>query len=122
MGKIKRLQKWIPEIYLIASILYYWIMTGTFVNIIAMVLLFVLMILIVWKNTLLGTTISIVLLALNLYMVLALISELMEFPAFNRDAQILLFFGLTYLGLNIFLSTAMLMKWGKNISPSHAAD
>jgi hypothetical protein len=120
MDNIKQLKKWIPEIYLIASVVVYWVMTGTLFNLIAILLLLVLAALIVIKNNLLGITISLVLLILNLYMVLALVSELMDFPSFNRDAQKMLLFGSTYFGLNIFLSITMFNKWRKSISPVQA--
>jgi hypothetical protein len=117
MENIKQLKKWIPEIYLLVSVVAYWIMTGTLFNWIAILLLLVLTILLVLKNSLLGTAISLLLLILNLYMVLALISELTEFPSFNRDAQTMLLFGSTYFGLNIFLSIVMFIRWKKNLSP-----
>jgi hypothetical protein len=111
MNKIKDLKKWIPETYLIASVIYYWIMTGTLLNPFAIVLLTFLIMLIVLKNRTFGMVLSILFLVLNLYMVLALISELNEFPAFNKDAQILLLVGSIYLGVNILLSVFMLLKW-----------
>ena len=120
MKNVKQLQQWLPEIIIIISIIYYWVMTATFLNPIALILLLVLTILIICRSALMGILISGLFLLLNLYMVLALFSELSEFPTFNKDAQIMLLFGATYLGLNIFLAIIMLLKWEKKISPASA--
>jgi uncharacterized membrane protein len=120
MEKIRPIQKWIPELYLLASVLFYWISTGTLLNPIGFFLLAVLLVLFVWKNEILGIAISFLFLILSLYMILALISELNEFPTFNRDAKILLAVGATWLGLNIILAIAMLIKWGKQTSTSQS--
>lgn len=104
--------KWIPEIYLIASVIFYWV-SSTLFNPIAFLLLTILAVLFIWKNKILGITIAILLLALSLYMVLALVSELNDFPEFNKDALIMLSVGATWLGLNILLSIMMIKKWSK---------
>ncbi|RXF68688.1 hypothetical protein [Arcticibacter tournemirensis] len=120
MEKIKQIQKWVPELYLIASVIFYW--ASTFLlNPVAIILLLILALLIFIKSEILGVVISFLFLMLNLYMVLALISELNEFPAFNKDAKIMLLVGGGYLGLNITLSIAMLIKWGKKISSNHTS-
>jgi hypothetical protein len=121
MKKSKQLWQWIPEIYLILSVIYYWVMTGTFFNPIAITLLLVLTILIIRKAPTFGVIISILFLFLNLYMVLALVSELNEFHAFTNKARNMLLFGSAYLGLNIVLSIIMLRKWGGKISSASTA-
>ena len=118
---IKHLTNWIPEIYLLLSVTYYWIMTGTLLNPIAMILLGVLTIFLWLKNKVLGVAISAVFLLLNLYMVLALISELNEFSTFDKRAWTLLLFGSAYLGLNITLSIKMLIKWASKSDESAVA-
>jgi len=115
---IKLLKKWMPESYLIVSVIYYWIMTGSLFNMVAIILLLVLMALIYFKNKALGASIAVLLLLLYLYMVLALISEFNEFPSFNKRAQQLLLFGSLYLGLNIILSVMMLIKWLVELPPA----
>jgi hypothetical protein len=107
---IKHLRNWIPEICILLSVAWYWLMTTLF-NPIAIFLVLVLGIFLWLKNRSLGILISILFLLLNLYMVLALISELSEVSEFNRKALTLLFFGSVYLGLNIFFSIKMLIKW-----------
>jgi hypothetical protein len=113
MKTLKLLRPWVAECYLIVSVLYYWIMTGTILNPVAMVLLLILTSLVIFKNKALGVSISIVFLLLNLYMVLAMISELNEFESFNQRAMELLIFGSLYFGLNIVVSIVMIMKWGR---------
>ena len=120
MERIKLLQKWIPELYLIASVIFYWVSTANLLNPIALFLLAVLAMLFIWKNEILGIVISFLFLGLSLFMVLALISELSEFPTFNQNAKTMLYVGATWLGLNILLSIIMMMKWGKQASLSQA--
>ena len=60
--------------------------------------------------------VALLFLILSLYMVLALISELSEFATFNTDAKLMLGVGAAWLGLNIILAIAMLIKWGKHQS------
>lgn len=100
MENTKQLKKWISEIYLLAAVIFYWVSTANLLNPIAFFLLAVLTLLFLWKNEILGITISFLFLILSLFMILALISELNEFPKFNKDAQIMLLVGGTWLGLN----------------------
>jgi hypothetical protein len=108
---VKRLRHWIPEAYLLFSVASYWLMTGTLFNPIAISLIVVLVIFLSIENRSLGIIISTLFLLLNLYMVLALISELSEFSTFNKKALTLLLFGSAYLGLNITFAIKMLIKW-----------
>ena len=108
--RFKQLTHWAPEIYLFVSVIYYWIMS-TLLNPIPLFLIFILAILVLLKNRALGIIISTIFLLLNLYMVLALASELGEFPTFNKNALTMLLVGGVYLGLNIFFSIRMLIKW-----------
>ena len=116
MIKISKLKWWASEIYILASVLYYWYMTGTLFNIPAIVLIAIVSILILSKNRALGVVLGAIFLLLNLYMVLAMISELNEFTSFNGNAVSLLVFGTAYFGLNIFMAIRMISKWG---STSH---
>jgi hypothetical protein len=113
MKTLKLLRHWVAEIYMLMSVVYYWVMTGTILNPIAASLLLILVTLIVLKNRVLGLVISVVFLLLNLYMVLALISEFNEFETFNERAKELILFGSLYLGTNITISIVMLVKWGR---------
>jgi len=120
MKILKHLRCYHSELYFIASILYYWILTGTLLNPVAAVLLIILACLIIFKNRVLGICISALFLLLNIYMVLAMLSELNEFESFNARAKQLAIFGSLYLGLNIAFSISMLIKWGR-ITPQPKA-
>jgi hypothetical protein len=113
MKTLRLLRHWVAEIYMLMSVVYYWVMTGTILNPIAASLLLILATLIVLKNRVLGMVIAIVFLLLNFYMVLALISEFNEFETFNERARELILFGSLYLGTNITISIVMLVKWGR---------
>lgn len=121
MDKIKQLQKWIPELYLLLSATFYWVSTEKLFNPIGFFLLVVLTTLFLWRNEILGIIISSLFLILSLYMVLALISELNQFPAFNQDALVMFLVGGIWLSLNIILSITMIIKWGKQASFSQIA-
>ena len=116
METIKQLQKWTTELYLLASVIFYWVSTANVLNPVAVSFLAMLGILFLWKNEVLGILISVIFLIISLYMVLALISELSEFPEFNLDAKKMLFVCGAWLGLNILLSIIMMIKWGKKAS------
>ena len=120
MQKLKQIRKWIPELYLSASAVFYWISTSALLNPFAIFLVAVLLALFTWKMKMLGVIISLLFLILSLYMVLALLSELSEFPKFNKDAKVMLGVGGAWLGLNIILAFVMLIKWDKHQSFSSA--
>ena len=111
MPYLTTLKKYLSESYLILSVLYYWIMTTTLFNHFALGLLVVMLLLIWSKNRVLGVSIAIVFLLLNIFMILALVSELREFPTADKDFFIMLFVGLFYFGLNITVAVLMLVKW-----------
>ena len=120
MSKLNLLKKWIPEIYLLASAVFYWVST-TLLNPFAVCLVAVLLILFIKKTKTLGVIVSLLFLFLSLYMVLALLSEVNEFPSFNTRAKQLLGFGGAWLGLNVTLAFVMLVKWGKDHSFADAS-
>jgi len=100
-----------PEIYLIFATIYYWILTPNLFNPIAVVLLAILTYQIIYKNSTIGLVISSLFLVLNLYLVLALISELHEFTEVNDGFIKLILIGSIFLGLNIIVSIIMLIKY-----------
>jgi len=100
-----------PEIYLTFATIYYWILTPNLFNPIAVVLLAILTYQIIYKNSTIGLVISSLFLVLNLYLVLALISELHEFTEVNDGFIKLILIGSIFLGLNIIVSIIMLIKY-----------
>jgi hypothetical protein len=100
-----------PELYLLFSVVYYWSLTALVINPLAIFLVIVVTFQIWERNKVLGIVISALFLFLNLFLVLALISELSEFTEFNKNAVLLLTVGSLYLGLNIFFSVVMLYRY-----------
>lgn len=80
-------------------------------NPIALVIVGILVLQIIFKNKIAGHLIASLFLIGNLVMLLALTSELNEFPKFNANAKELLFGGLMLLGFNIFISGLMFVKY-----------
>ena len=115
MIAIKRsdLKEWAGEIYLISSVLLFWVMEGRVLNGLPISLFLILIVLVATRNAILGWIISSLFLLLNLYMVLAMLDEFLEFQTFNKAAAELLLGGSLYLGTNIFVSTFMPIKWGR---------
>lgn len=113
MKNVKNILKWMPEIYLICSVIYYWIGTALLFNHIAIAFIFVLILQLMVRNKIIGILISGLFVIINLYLVLALLSELKEFPEFNSSAKMLLFFGSIYMGLNITMGIMMFIKYIK---------
>lgn len=113
MKNVKALLKWIPEIYLMASIIYYWIDTGLF-NPFAIAFFLSLSLLLYFKSKVMGIVVSSLFILINMYMVLALLSEFNEFPTFDHSAKNLLFFGLIYIGLNLTMGIIMFIKYVKS--------
>ena len=103
----------ISEAYLFIAIIYYWSLTSIFINWYAITLLIILGLLTITKNKILGVAIGSILILINLYLFLALASELSEFKTFNSDAKKLLGFGVLFLGLNLLFSTILLYKYAR---------
>ena len=111
--EIRKLKYFIPELFLIVSVLYYWTLTSNLFNPFAIVLLGVIIYQIRSNNSSLGLIISGVFIVLNLFMVLALISELSEFSVVDQNYKNLIIFGSFYLGLNLILAGLMFFKYLK---------
>ena len=111
MKSIKSIILSLPEYVLIAAVLFYWMSAGRVINFIAIGLLLVVILQIIYKNRVFGIAIPCLLIVTCLYMLLALISELREFPNFNSEAQTLLCVGLFYFLGTILVSVIMIYKY-----------
>lgn len=100
-----------PELYLVITCIYYWTLTASALNPIAIILIIALILQVLFKNKISGIVISVFFIILNLFMVLAFLSEFYEFPSLNADAKRLAIFGSLYLGLNLIIATIMLIKY-----------
>jgi hypothetical protein len=110
---IKTVKSFIPKLFLIAFVVYYWVLTSNFFNPFAIGLLAILGDQIISKKSTLGLIISGVIILMTLYMVFALISELSEFEVANQNYNNLFIFGSFYLGLNLVLAGFMFFKYLK---------
>ena len=110
---IKWLKFHIPELFLIASVIYYWVLTSNLLNPYAIGLLAILIYQLISKKSSLGIIISGIVICLTLFMVLALISELSEFATATENFNNLLIFGSLYLGLTLIMAGFMFFKYLK---------
>lgn len=113
MFKIKTLFQYIPEMYLLGVTLYYWIMTGSLLNPVAIVLLLALLLQMWFNSANAGLVLAIVWLLLSLYLVLALISEISAFTQRSTARTELLLFGTLFIGGNLLMGSLMLLKYLK---------
>jgi len=114
MKKYKQMLIHLPEYYLIVLALMAGFTPPFTMNPIALVIVGILALQIIFKNKIAGHLIASLFLIGNLVMLLALTSELNEFPKFNAHAKELLFGGLILLGFNIFISALMFVKYTIN--------
>ena len=96
----------LPEILLLIPVLFYWYSTAYLLNPVAIILTAILIYQIIYRNAVIGIIIPGLIIAACLFMILALMSELSEFPNFNADAKQMLTVGLT-----LFLSTIGICVW-----------
>ncbi|WP_425077004.1 hypothetical protein [Psychroserpens sp. S379A] len=101
----------IPEYLLIAAVLFYWMSAGLVINYIAIVLLVIIILQMIYKNKVIGIIIPTIMILTCFYMIIALLSEVREFPSFNAEAQTLLFVGLAYFSITIIASIVMIIKY-----------
>ena len=113
LNTMKKVKQYIPETYLILTILYYWFLTANLFNWFAIVLLAVVATLIISKSNVFGVILSLVLILIDIYLFFALMSEFSEFKTFNSSAKELLFFGFSYLTLNLIFFGLLFLKHSK---------
>jgi len=107
MNPLTLIKQRAPAFILILTSLFYWQSTCLLFNPIAIGIILILIFQIVFHNKILGVFISVSFIVLNTYLLLALASELHEFPVFDKDAKRLLFIGLFIISLNIAASIAL---------------
>ncbi len=113
MKIFKHILTWMPEVYFILSIIYYWVLTGTIINQVAISFLALLILQITIRNKISGIIIATTFILLNIYMFFTLLSEFYEFPIINTYAKRLLIIGSIYLGLNLVMAVLMIIKYLK---------
>ncbi len=113
--KLKKIIPFLPELYLLVATIYYWFLTANLFNPIAIVLLLALSCQIVFQNELSGIFISSIFIVLNLYLVLALLSELSEFLELNLAFIKMLLIGSLFISFNLIAGGFMMKKYAKEI-------
>ncbi|KAA3632547.1 MAG: hypothetical protein DWQ02_14600 [Bacteroidetes bacterium] len=111
MQNLKRRFLNLPEYLLIAAVIFYWVSTAVVINPVAIGLLVVLILQLFFKNRIIGIVIPGILIMASFYMLLAMMSELNEFPVFNADARKLLLVGLSFFLSTILVSGVMIYKY-----------
>lgn len=106
----------LPEYLLIVAVIFYWMSAGLVINYIAIGLLTAIILQIIFKNKIIGIIVPTLLLMICMYMILALLSEVREFPSFNSEAKTMLFVGLSYFLSTILFSLIMIYKYA--VSPT----
>ena len=111
MKRLKQIVLNLPECLLLAAIVFYWTSSGMAVNPVAIGLLVVFILQLIFKNRIVGVLIPGLLIVACLYMLMALMFEVGEFPTFNSEAKKLLFVGLAYFTLTMVVSGIMIYKY-----------
>lgn len=107
--------RFFPEVLLTLVVLYYWSLTASAVNPIAIALLIPLTILFLWNNKTLGVITAALFLTATLYLSLALFSDLIKLEAFYPEGLKLLVGGVFFLGVTGFAAVLMLLKHTKKV-------
>lgn len=113
---MQKLKPIIPELLLMAMTIYYWTLAALAINWLAIAILAILLYLIMTQNRVLGIVLPTLLIIINLYLILALLSEFHEFSEFNNDTKKLVLGGSLFIGFNIFISSTMLLKYARKTS------
>ena len=111
MKKWKQILLQAPEYLLIIAVAFYWISTANLFNPFAITLIIGLILQIKFENKVIGITIPVLLILGSAFLILALFSELNEFPTFNEEARKLLIIGLSYFIVTIIVSGLMIIKY-----------
>jgi hypothetical protein len=111
MKKWKQILLQAPEYLLIIAVAFYWISTANLFNPFAITLIIGLILQIKFENKVIGITIPVLLILVSAFLILALFSELNEFPTFNEEARKLLIIGLSYFIVTMIISGLMIIKY-----------
>lgn len=99
----------LPEILMLIFVLFYWFSTSYLLNPVAIILTIVITFLLVTKNQITGIILGSVILLANLYLILALLSDVV-----NQKADFkLIVFGALFIGVGILISVWLIVKYAK---------
>ena len=111
MNKLKQILLSFPEYYLVVLALLSGYTPPFYINPIFIGIALILILQIIFKNKIVGIAIAALFMAGNLFMMLALISELQEFSRFTANAAQLLFVGFGLIFFNLFIVGVMTYKY-----------
>tara|TARA_B100000795_G_scaffold138072_1_gene103143 strand:+ start:13425 stop:13802 length:378 start_codon:yes stop_codon:yes gene_type:complete len=112
----KSISKWYPEIFLIFSVLIYWVLSATLVNPAAISLLALLVSQLRFKNKTFGIILSLVFMLLCVYMVLAVFSDIIDLDVFYPRGLLMMAFGVLYFGTTAYFAFTLLRKNNSRVS------
>lgn len=103
----------LPECYIIFVVLFTGFSPPFSIHPLAFIIAAIVALQLFFKNAITGIMLANLFAFINLYMILALLSEFSEFPTFNFDAAKLLFFGLLIILTNLVIVGLMYVNYLK---------
>jgi len=113
MKKHYRLLPFLPEGYFIFVVLFAGFKSPFFVHPLALIIAAVVVLQLIFRNAITGIMLANLFILINLYMILALLSEFSEFPIFNFAAAKLLIVGSFIILTNLFAAGFMFFNYYK---------
>ncbi len=113
MKKSSKLLAFLPESYIIFIVLFTGFTQPFSIHPVALIIATLVSLQLIFKNAITGIMLANVFLLINLYMILALLSEFSEFPTFNLGAAKLLVVGLLIILTNLFIGGYMFFNYYK---------
>lgn len=112
----KSVSKWYPELFLIASVIIYWVLTAMLVNPVAISLIVLLVAQLRFKNKTFGIILSFIFMLLSAYMMLAIFSDIIYLDFFYPRGLLMLCFGSLYFGGTAYFAFILLKKNNNTIN------
>ena len=112
----KSVSKWYPELFLIASVIIYWVLTAMLVNPVAISLIVLLVAQLRFKNKNFGIILSFIFMLLSAYMMLAIFSDIIHLDFFYPRGLLMLCFGSLYFGGTAYFAFILLKKNNNTIN------
>ncbi len=112
----KSVSKWYPELFLIASVIIYWVLTAMLVNPVAISLIVLLVAQLRFKNKTFGIILSFIFMLLSAYMMLAIFSDIIHLDFFYPRGLLMLCFGSLYFGGTAYFAFILLKKNNNTIN------
>jgi hypothetical protein len=111
MKKPAKLLTYLPESYIIFVILFYGFTPPFSIRPLALILAAIVALQLIFRNVITGIMLANLFALINLYMILALLSEFSEFPSFNLAAAKLLVVGSLIILANLFIVGLMYFNY-----------